>query len=84
MKPRRHRPVGRTDVVDGYGHSARHNNTQDDWRSSRKDDAYHANRYSKASTIVSDVHESGRFGQRGMMLYDDGVHEGIVIGSPIT
>ncbi len=84
MQPRGKLPVGRNDVVDGYGRSARDNNIEDNWCSSRKDDRYHANRYSKASTIVSDVHESGRFGQRGMMLYDDGVREGIVIGRPIT
>lgn len=48
------------------------------WRSTKRDDGYDLNRYSRASTVISDAHEPGRFGQGGF-IYDDGVREGLVM-----
>lgn len=80
MGPTRCGPPGRHDGFRDYRRSTSGDYVGGDWRSSRKDDGYNANRCSKASTIVSDVYEPGRYGQREMMLYDDGVREGIVMG----
>ena len=48
------------------------------WRPIRRDDGYDLNRYSRASTVISDAYEPGRFGQGGL-IYDDGVREGLVM-----
>ena len=47
-----------------------------DWRRGR-DDKYE--RYSRTSTVMTDPYEPGRFGQGGMMVYDTGVREGLVM-----
>ena len=51
-------------------------------RHGRRDDGHDGdggNRYSKASTVVTDVNEPGIYGHGGMMLYDNGVREGLVM-----
>lgn len=48
------------------------------WRSSgRREGEY--DRYSRTSTVISDPYEPGRFGQDGMMVYDTGIREGLVM-----
>lgn len=39
---------------------------------------YDAGRYSRASTVIADAYEPGRYGQEGY-VYDDGVREGLVM-----
>ena len=74
---RQYRPEGTDRGRDkGRSTSAEYGGTSR--RVSRKDDAYEANRYSKASTIISDPYDPGMYGQREMMMYDDGVREGMV------
>lgn len=79
VRSTRPRPAETYIGIPGPGRSTSGHYAGGDWRSSRKDDGYN-NRYSKASTIVSDVYESGGFTRRGMTLYDDGVREGLVMG----
>lgn len=62
-----------------YGRSTSGDYAGGNWRYSRRDDGYDLNRYSRASTVITDVNEPGRFGQGGMMMYDDGVREGLVM-----
>lgn len=49
------------------------------WRNSRKEKDFEHNRYSGASTVTSEAYEPGRFGQSGMVRYDDGIREGFVM-----
>ena len=48
------------------------------WRPVQRDDGYDVNRYSRASTVISEAYEPGIFGQGGV-IYDDGVREGLVM-----
>lgn len=54
-----------------------------DWRSSRRKEIGGFNRYSRASTVLSDAYDPGTFGQQGM-VYDDGVREGLVMSRYVT
>lgn len=48
------------------------------WRPTKREDGYDVDRYSRASTVISDAYEPGRFGQGGF-IFDDGVREGLVM-----
>ncbi|KAL9136622.1 MAG: hypothetical protein Q9175_002182 [Cornicularia normoerica] len=48
-------------------------------RYSRRDGGDDINRYSRASTVVTNVNEPGIFGHGGMMMYDNRVREGLVM-----
>lgn len=54
-----------------------------DWRSSRRKDFDGFNRYSEASTVLSDAYDPGTFGQQGM-VYDDRIREGLVMSRYVT
>lgn len=62
----------------GRSTSGDHAGVGANWRPIRRDDAYDVNRYSRASTVISDAYDPGRFGNGGM-IYDDGVREGLVM-----
>ena len=64
----------------GYGRSTSGDYAGSRWRPSHKDERHDVNRYSKASTIISDAYGSGAYGQRDVMMYDDGIREGLVVG----
>lgn len=70
----------RDDERGDYGRSNSGDFAAGDWRYQGDGDRRNVTRYSKASTIVSDIYESGIYGQRGIMMYDDGVREGMVTG----
>jgi len=54
-----------------------------DWRSSRRKETDGFNRYSRASTVLSEAYDPGTFGQQGM-VYDDGIREGLVMSRYTT
>jgi len=64
----------------GYGRSTSGDHAGGRWRHSQKDESHTTNRYSKASTIISDAYGPGIYGQREVTMYDDGVREGLVVG----
>ena len=65
----------------GYGRSTSGDYAQGGGRRvSRKEEGYDRDRYSRASTVISDAYEPGRFGQDGY-IYDDGVREGVVMSA---
>ena len=70
----------RKEVGYDYGRSTSgdHGGGGTTWRSIKPDDVYDLDRYSRASTVISDAYEPGRFGQGGL-VYDDGVREGLVM-----
>ena len=63
-----------------YGRSTSGDHGGGRWRHSQRDEAYDVHRYSKASTVISDAYGPGIYGQREVMMYDDGVREGLVVG----
>ena len=70
----------RRDDQRDYGRSTSGDYAGGRWRNVQRDAGYEVNRYSKASTIISDAYGPGLYGQREVMMYDDGVREGLVIG----
>ena len=70
----------RTESGYGYGRSTsgEYGAGNATWRSARRDDGNDMNRYSRASTVISDAYEPGRYGQSGV-IFDDGVREGLVM-----
>ncbi len=88
--PRQRSRSGRVERNDGreyaYGRSTsgeyRGQRTAD-WRSSRRKEIDGFNRYSKASTVLSDAYDPRTFGQQGM-VYDDGIREGLVMSRYAT
>ena len=62
-----------------YGRSTSGDHTGGNRRSSRRDGGEERNRQSGASTVVTTMNEPGIFGHGGMMMYDDGVREGLVM-----
>ncbi|KAL8785062.1 MAG: hypothetical protein Q9195_008794 [Heterodermia aff. obscurata] len=48
-----------------------------DWGVTRREDKF--DRYSRTSTVLSDPYEPGRFGGEGLVLYDTGVREALVM-----
>ena len=62
-----------------YGRSTSGDHTGGNRRSSRRDGGDERTRHSGASTVVTTMNEPGIFGHGGMMMYDDGVREGLVI-----
>ena len=68
----------RTNSGYDYGRSTSGDYAGGNWRQVRKDEGYDLNRYSRASTVISDAYEPGRLGQNGL-IYDDGVREGLVM-----
>ena len=62
-----------------YGRSTSGDHAGANRRYTRRDGGGDLNRYSKASTFVTNVNEPGIFGQGGMFMYDNGVREGLVM-----
>ena len=61
-----------------YGRSTSGDHQKGEWRYSGRERGYDVNRYSGASTVISDAYDSGRLGQSGV-IYDDGIREGLVM-----
>ncbi|KAL6712914.1 hypothetical protein ACLMJK_009469 [Lecanora helva] len=64
-----------------YGRSSSGDYAGGRWRQIQRDEGYNTNRYSKASTIMTDAYGPELYGQREVMMYDDGVREGLVVGN---
>ena len=62
-----------------YGRSTSGGHTGGNRRSSRRDEGEERDRHSGASTVVTTMNEPGIFGHGGMMMYDNGVREGLVM-----
>lgn len=62
-----------------YGRSTSGDHADGNRRSTRRDGGDDIVRYSRASTVGTHVNEPGIFGHGGMMMYDNGVREGLVM-----
>ena len=81
-RPSRQRPPERLEREDrgrDYGRSTSGDHAGGNRRYSRRDGGDEKTRYSRASTVVTDVNEPGVYGHSGMMMYDNGVREGLVM-----
>ena len=83
LRPSRQQPVQQQSRRKGpeagdYGRSTSGDYQGGNSRYSGRGAGYDVNRYSRASTVISDAYEPGRYGQGGV-VYDDGVREGMVM-----
>ena len=78
-QPSRQRPSEKHDRGREYGRSTSGDHGGANRRYIRRDGGDGLTRYSKASTVVTDVNEPGIYGQGGMFMYDNGVREGLVM-----
>ena len=78
-QPSRQRPSEKDDRGRDYGRSTSGDHGGANRRYTRRDGGGDLNRYSKPSTVVTDVNEPGIFGHGGMVMYDNGVREGLVM-----